>query len=168
LSDWSGKLRRAASATSKRDRLRVSHAFSARATMRTSAPPPTVWDIWSDTGTWAKWNPDVISARLDGPLLPGTTGTLVTKAARHNIIISTVMPGRMFALEARLLPGVMLRFTCAIEPSGDGSQIGQSVDVCGLASRLFGRRMAVLIARTFPPILTALRSEAESRTNHAT
>jgi hypothetical protein len=39
----------------------------------TNVQPDQVWKIWSDTSTWAKWNPDVPSVSLDGPFASGTT-----------------------------------------------------------------------------------------------
>src|SRR5215469_13195595 len=120
--------------------------------LQTSASPQRVWSIWSHPETWHTWNPDVISASLDGPLRTGTTGTLVTKQARHKIVIVAVTPERSFALEAKPMPGMVLRFTCAIEPLAQGSRIAQSVEVTGFAGALFGRPMAKQIAATFEPI----------------
>jgi hypothetical protein len=135
---------------------------SAGAWLTTTAAPQTVWAIWSDMATWAQWNPDVLSAGLDGPLAVGATGTLVTKQARHKITIVALVPGRSFALEARPMPGMALRFTCEIEPQGAGSRFGQSVAVGGIAGAVLGNPMAKQIAKTFPPILDALKTRAET------
>lgn len=67
--------------------------------METKAKPETVWRIWSDPSTWSQWNPDVVSARLDGPFASGATGTMTTKAQTHKIQITNVEPGRSFHLE---------------------------------------------------------------------
>lgn len=131
-------------------------------TLTTSAPPERVWQIWSQPQTWHEWNPDVISASLDGPFRVGTTGTLVTKQARHKILFTAIDPLRSFTLEAKPMPGMLLRFTCQIEPLANGSRIGQSVEVSGPLSALFGRPMAKQIAASFEPILQALRAKAES------
>jgi|SRR5579884_1787847 len=131
-------------------------------TLKTSAPAERVWQIWSHPQTWSSWNPDVVSASLDGPFAVGTAGTLVTKQARHKIVFTAIDPGRSFTLEAKPMPGMLLRFTCQIESLSDGSRIGQSVEVQGPMALLFGRPMAKQIAATFEPILDALKNRAES------
>lgn len=130
-------------------------------TLQTSAKPDRVWRIWADPPSWDRWNPDVISASLDGPFAVGTSGTLVTKRGRHKIRIVTVNPERAFALQAQPMPGITLRFTCQIEPLLDGSRIGQSVEVGGPLGALMGRPMAKQIAASFEPILQALKAQAE-------
>jgi len=135
---------------------------SAGASLSTSASPARLWALWSDPPSWPNWNPDVLSATLNGPFATGTTGTLVTKQARHNITITAVNPGRGFTLEAKPMPVMTLRFTCQIEPVGSGAKIGQSVEVGGFAAKLMGKPMAEQIARTFPAILEALRNAAET------
>jgi Polyketide cyclase / dehydrase and lipid transport len=130
-------------------------------TLNTSAPPARVWQIWSDPPTWSTWNPDVISASLDGPFARGTTGTLVTKQARHAITLTSVDLHRSFTLDAKPMPGLLLRFTCHMEPAGDGSRIGQSVEVTGPLATFIGRPMAKSIAAGFEPILLALKQRVE-------
>jgi hypothetical protein len=130
-------------------------------TLTTAAPAARVWDIWSQPETWHEWNPDVVSASLDGPFKVGTTGTLVTKQARHKICFTAIDPQRSFTLEAKPMPGMVLRFTCQIAPLPNGSRIGQSVEVAGPLSALFGRPMAKQIAASFEPILAALKNKAE-------
>ena len=135
---------------------------NAGASLATSASPERLWRIWSDPPTWSSWNPDVRSATLNGPFAVGTTGTLVTKQARHKITITALERGRSFTLEAKPMPVMVLRFTCRIDPSDAGATIGQSVEVAGLLAALFGKPMAEQIALTFPPILEALKKTAES------
>lgn len=131
--------------------------------LTTAAPAQRVWEIWSHPQTWADWNPDVVSATLDGPFAVGTTGTLVTKQARHKIEFSAIDPGRSFTLEAKPMPGLQLRFTCQIEPLAAGSRIGQSVEVTGPLAAILGRPMSKQIAATFGPILEALKERAEGQ-----
>ena len=130
-------------------------------TLDTTALPERVWQIWSHPETWSTWNPDVVSASLDGPFAVGTTGTLVTKQSRSRIIFTAINPGRSFTLEAKPMPGMQLRFTCQIEPRSAGSRIGQSVEVAGIMGAVMGRPMAKQIAASFEPILAALKARAE-------
>jgi len=129
--------------------------------LKTTASPDRIWSIWSHPETWATWNPDVISASVDGPFATGATGTLVTKQARHKIVFTAVSPKRSFTLQAKPMPGLLLRFTCQIDVLPDGSCIGQSVEVAGPLSLVIGRPMAKQIAQSFDPVLVALKGRAE-------
>lgn len=131
--------------------------------LKTSASAQCVWEIWSHPETWSTWNPDVISASVNGPFTTGAKGTLITKQARHKITFTAINPMRSFTLEANPMPGMLLRFTCQIEPLPDGSRIGQSVEVAGPLSLLFGRPMAEQIAKSFEPVLAALKKCAEEQ-----
>ncbi len=82
----------------------------------TRATPQAVWRIWSDTSTWGKWNPDVISVHLDGPFAAGTTGTMTTKAATRKMQLGAVEPGRSFRLDFNPMPLTQFSFHCAVAP----------------------------------------------------
>ena len=70
----------------------------------TTAAPAAVWRVWSDPSTWPTWNPDVRSIKLDGPFATGTTGTMSTRQATHDITLARVDEGRSFTLEAAPIP----------------------------------------------------------------
>src|SRR5262249_7383566 len=74
-------------------------------TLETSASPERVWQLWSDVSTWPSWNPDVLSAAIDGPFVSGATGKMTTKAGgTHAITLRDVAPGRSFELETSPIP----------------------------------------------------------------
>ncbi|HTV72282.1 MAG TPA: SRPBCC family protein [Candidatus Acidoferrales bacterium] len=136
---------------------------TATASLMTSAPPETLWALWSDPPSWPAWNPQAVSATLDGPFAAGTTATLVTKQGRHPITIIEVVPGKRFTLETKM-PAMVLRFTCAIDAVDNGTRISQSAEVTGPASVLFGKPVAEQIGQHLPEILAALKETAEKRT----
>ena len=45
----------------------------ARAEIDIDAPREVVWEVLTDFAAWPRWNPDVTSVKVDGPLEPGTT-----------------------------------------------------------------------------------------------
>ena len=42
----------------------------------TTASPEAVWQVIADVAHWPAWNPGYSAASLDGPIRPGTTGTV--------------------------------------------------------------------------------------------
>lgn len=49
------------------------HAVVADTELWIDAEPKAVWAILTDVPKWTEWLPEFVSARLDGPLAPGTT-----------------------------------------------------------------------------------------------
>jgi hypothetical protein len=132
-------------------------------TLETKASPERVWRIWSDVSTWPDWNPDVQSISIDGPFASGTTGKMTTKAGgTHAITLQAVQPGRSFRLETSALPGARFAFQCEVLPSQGGSSISQSIAMQGPLAPVFSTMMSKRIAESFVPILSGLKSAAES------
>ncbi len=132
-------------------------------TLETSASPERVWRLWSDVGTWPAWNPDVLAVRIEGPFATGATGTMTTKAGgTHAITLTDVRPGRSFRLETSPAPLSTFVFLCEVRPDGVGSTIGQSVSMRGPLGGLFSALMGRGMAQGFEPILSGLKSAAES------
>jgi len=126
------------------------------------ATPQTVWRIWSNPATWSEWNPDVVSAKLDGPFGAGATGEMTTKAGgTHRIRIAAVELGRSFRLETSPLPLTRFAFTCRVAANSSGSTISQGLAMQGPLAPLFAPMMGKRIADSFGPILKGLATKAE-------
>jgi len=133
-------------------------------TMEASASPERVWRIWSDVGTWPRWNPDVLSIELEGPFVSGARGKMTTKAGgTHQIMLRNVQPGRSFELETAPIPLGRFQFACEVRPaSGGASTISQSISIGGPLGPLYSAMMASRIAASFEPILKGLKAAAET------
>ena len=55
----------------------------------TTASPERVWSIWSDPNNWGRWNSGIRSATLDGPLVSGATGSMVTSRGSTHAVTFT-------------------------------------------------------------------------------
>ncbi|MEU2206495.1 SRPBCC family protein [Streptomyces hygroscopicus] len=44
-----------------------------RHSIRIAAPIERVWQLHTDVGAWPRWQTDIESARIDGPVTPGNT-----------------------------------------------------------------------------------------------
>jgi uncharacterized protein YndB with AHSA1/START domain len=133
-------------------------------TLKASASPERVWQIWSDVSTWPHWNPDVLSVSIDGPFASGTHGRMTTKAGgTHDITLRDVDPGRSFELETSPIPLGRFHFACEVRPSGaHASTISQSISIHGPLGPLYSAMMGPRIAQGFEPILSGLKSAAEA------
>jgi len=128
----------------------------------TKAPTATVWRVWSDTSTWPNWNPDVRFVALNGPFASGTTGTMSTKQATHQIQLEDVEPGHGFSLRTPAMPLTQFIFRCEIARSeSGGSVISQSLTMQGPLAVIFSPLMGNKIADTFPALLRGLATAAE-------
>jgi hypothetical protein len=133
-------------------------------TMQANASPERVWKIWSDVGTWPRWNPDVLSASIEGPFVTGATGQMTTRAGgSHAITLRAVVAGRSFELETSPIPLGRFHFACEVRPAGaSASTISQSITIRGPLGPLYSAVMGSRIAAGFEPILGGLRAAAES------
>jgi uncharacterized protein YndB with AHSA1/START domain len=131
--------------------------------VETSASPAAVWKIWSDTSTWAEWNPDVQSMTLNGPFAAGASGTMKTKQGTRQVQLTEVVPGRSFRLETTVIPLTRFAFECQVigGPAGK-TTISQAIRVGGPLGGLVGGMMGPQIANTFPALLQGLARKAEA------
>ncbi|HEX8918168.1 MAG TPA: SRPBCC family protein [Chloroflexota bacterium] len=128
-----------------------------------TATPDQVWELWSNTNTWPRWNPDVRDISLDGSFQSGTTGSMTSRAGTHSIRLENVFAGRSFDLVTSPIPATTFRFHCEVTPHGVGSRLSQSVSMSGLMAPLMSRMMGKRVAAGFQPLLDGLAKEAESR-----
>jgi uncharacterized protein YndB with AHSA1/START domain len=136
--------------------------------VETSASPAAVWKIWSDTSTWAEWNPDVQSMTLNGPFAAGTSGTMKTKQGTRQVQLTEVVPGRSFRLETTVIPLTRFAFECEVVAGPGGkTTISQAIRVGGPLGGLVGGMMGPQIANTFPALLQGLARKAEGSEGRA-
>src|SRR2546430_8823416 len=133
------------------------------ASLETTAPPATVWRVWSDVNRWPEWNPDIKESRLDGPLKLGATGMINTKSGgKHDVVVTHFQDGRSFELESTALPGTKMAIRATIAPSGAGTRISQGFEPRGLLAPLVGPMMGGQILKTFNSVLAGLKKKVEA------
>ncbi|TMF72105.1 MAG: hypothetical protein E6I13_02845 [Chloroflexi bacterium] len=133
------------------------------ASLETTAPPATVWRVWSDVNRWPEWNPDMKESRLDGPLKLGATGMINTKSGgKHDVVVTHFQDGLSFELESTALPGTKMAIRATIAPSGAGTRISQGFEPRGLLAPLVGPMMSGQILKTFNAVLDGLKRKVET------
>ncbi len=131
--------------------------------VETTASPDRVWKIWSDMSTWGDWNPNVSTMDWAGGFNAGTEGIMNTRAGQHHKMkLVEVQPGRFFALETSVVPGTRFRFNCRVDPAGDSTRIGQTVEVKGPLGPVMQGMLGPQVSKEFGTLLSNLAKRAEA------
>lgn len=128
-------------------------------TASTSASPGDVWALWSDTSTWAAWDPAVERVVLDGPFRLGTTGTMrLAGGVEAPFTLVAVSPDVRYCDELEL-GGLHLRIDHRVEPRGGGAVVTVETRVSGPGADEVGP----LVVAQAPEALRLLAAQAEAR-----
>jgi hypothetical protein len=120
--------------------------------------PAEVWEqAYADADAWPRWNDELKSAKLDGPLRLGTSAKIVFETGlRLRFRVVEFEQGRLFTDEARL-PGARMGHRHLVEPSaGGGSRLTNTIYIEGPLAPLWRRIMGPRAARTLPAAQRAI------------
>lgn len=97
-----------------------------------------VWSrAYADAGSWPHWNDALASADLDGPFEVGSQARVRFRTGlRLRFTLVEVEPERVFTDESRL-PGARMGHRHAIEPTGDGVRLTNTIYIAGPMARLW-------------------------------
>jgi hypothetical protein len=114
--------------------------------------PADVWkQAYADAAAWPRWNDELKSAELDGPLRLGASAKIVFKTGlRLRFRVVEFEKGRLFTDEARL-PGARMGHRHLIEPTaGGGSRLTNTIYIDGPLAPLWRRVMGPRAAKALP------------------
>lgn len=117
-----------------------------------AASPAEVWaKTYADAAAWPRWNAELKSAKLDGPLRLGATAKIVFKTGlRLRFEVVEFKEGRLFTDEARL-PGARMGHRHLVEPIEDGGcRLTNTIYIEGPLTWLWRRVMGPRAARALP------------------
>lgn len=127
--------------------------------LQTEATAASVWErAYADAGAWPRWNDEIRSAELDGPLTLGATARIVFRTGlRLRFRVVEFEQGRLFTDESRL-PGARMghRHLVVAEPAG--SRLTNTIYIEGPLAWLWRGVMGPRAARALP---AAQRAVAE-------
>uniref|UniRef100_A0AAU2K1I4 SRPBCC family protein n=1 Tax=Streptomyces sp. NBC_00049 TaxID=2903617 RepID=A0AAU2K1I4_9ACTN len=86
-------------------------------------PLATVWALHTDIAAWPTWNPDITQARLDGPLLPGSSFSWRTHGLNITSTVHELVPGRRIVWGGPV-DGITGIHVWTFEQSGDHVTVG--------------------------------------------
>jgi Polyketide cyclase / dehydrase and lipid transport len=113
--------------------------------------PAAVWErAYLDADAWPRWNAELKSARLDGPLALGAEARIAFRTGlRLRFRVVEFEAGRLFADEARL-PGARMGHRHLVEPAGAGSRLTNTIYIDGPLASLWRRVLGPAATRTLP------------------
>jgi hypothetical protein len=113
--------------------------------------PGAIWErAYRDAAAWPRWNAELRSARLDGPLAAGAKARIVFRTGlRLRFRVVEFEDGRLFTDEARL-PGAQMGHRHLVESAGDGARLTNTIYVDGPLAALWRRVLGPAAARTLP------------------
>jgi peroxiredoxin len=121
-------------------------------TFEADVPPSDVWkSAYADASAWPRWNAEIKSARLDGPLALGATARIVFRTGlRLRFQVVEYEEGRLFTDESRL-PGARMGHRHLIEPTTEGgSRLTNTIYIEGPLAPLWRRILGPAAVRTLP------------------
>ena len=128
--------------------------------VRVQAPAPIIWTIMSTIGEWPRWNPEISTADLDGPLAPGSTFRWRSGPGTITSVLREVRPGELLEWTGRTF-GVSAIHVWRIRPDGDGTIVSTEESWEGLPARVFRRRSKGTLDAAIASGLARLKAEAE-------
>lgn len=137
----------------------TNRAFSHEVT--TTAPPETIWALWTDAGTWKDWDKGLKSASHEGAMTIGSKGKIIPlegPSAKFEVI--SLEPGKSYSFRTGL-PLASLTVERAItgtEPTRFQHTVSFSGPLAGYWSGQFGPGFRAAL----PPTMEALADLAEA------
>ena len=110
-----------------------------------------VWEnAYRDADAWPRWNAELKSARLDGPLAQGAEARIVFRTGlRLRFRVVEFEGGRLFTDEARL-PGARMGHHHLVEPTDAGARLTNTIYIDGPLAGLWRRVLGPAAVRALP------------------
>lgn len=107
-----------------------------KAQVTVNAPASIVWETISTIDEWPRWNKDIRSAKLEGPLAPGSTFRWRSGPGEITSTLREVRPSELIEWEGRSF-GVRAIHLWRLRPEGDDTVVEGEESWDGAPVRLF-------------------------------
>ncbi len=137
--------------------------------LRADVSAAAVWErAYAEAGAWPRWNSELRSARLDGPLALGASARIVFRTGlRLRFGVVEYEEGRLFTDEARL-PGARMGHRHLLEPTAEGGcLLVNTIYVEGPLAFLWRRVLGPAAARSLPAAQRAAQALARGEQPNA-
>jgi uncharacterized protein YndB with AHSA1/START domain len=130
------------------------------------ALPEVVWDTLTDFESWPRWQREVKSLTIEGPVASGTSFRWKSGPASLNTTLQEVERPRRIGWTGRTM-GIFGIHTWSFEPRDGGTTARTEESFQGLPARLLRGRMRRTLQRALEAGLAELKAEAERRASGA-
>lgn len=131
--------------------------------LRIDADPETVFEVISGIDRWPSWNPDVKSARVEGPVQPGTVFRWKAGPSSLTSTLRVVDPPREIAWTGTTM-GIKAVHVFRFQASDGGTMARSEESWEGLIARLLKGYSRRTLDKGIRSVLAHLKTEAERRT----
>lgn len=102
------------------------------------ATPAQVFATYKDVANWPSWDPETVSASIDGDFVVGSTGKIKPgKEPETKITWVEVTPDKSFTVECKL-PLCKMQFVHEMAAENDQTVVINKIELTGLMSSIFG------------------------------
>ncbi|MEV0263270.1 SRPBCC family protein [Streptomyces sp. NPDC050617] len=131
-----------------------------RHSIRIAASIERVWQLHTDVDAWPRWQTDIETARIDGPVMPGSTFHWTSAGLSIGSTIYAVeAPGRI--LWGGTAHGIAAIHEWRFEADGDGTQVRNEESWSGDPVDADTENMRKLLGQSLDTWLERLRRAAE-------
>jgi len=131
--------------------------------IKIKAPPEAVFSLYENVSGWADWDPDVVSAAIEGEFQAGSAGKLKpAKGPEAKIVLTEVTKNTSFTTTSKL-PLCTMRFEHELIPTKDETEVVHRVIFSGVLSPLFGFLIGSGIKKGLPSTLQGLKEQIDAK-----
>jgi uncharacterized protein YndB with AHSA1/START domain len=131
-----------------------------RMTLPTTATRQAIYALWADPAQWTRWDPQIESVSITGPVRVGARGKLKgTSGPESTIEIIAMEPGVRFAYAATG-PGLRIVFDRRFE-AGEPTRFTHAVVISGAAAGFLSGSLGRRFQGAMPAAMTRLKAMAE-------
>ena len=124
--------------------MKISH------TVKTSASPQRIWEIWTDVKNWSDWDTQLIDSYLESPFMLEAKGKLTPKKGGVSTFrISQLVPKKSYTFQCKL-PLCNLNVSRTLDTQLDGTYFTHKVWFEGISAFVFSR----ILGKQFQTVLT--------------
>lgn len=131
--------------------------------LSTAAPATTVWEIWTDVGSWKDWDSGLKDASIVGDFQLGNKGTIISLEGRKSRFkIVELVPGKSYTIKTRLPLGSLYvkRF---LEEKNGQVEFTHEVWFSGLTKGVFAKAFGGNFRQLLPQVMAEIKTIAESK-----
>ena len=138
----------------------------AKHTVKTSASPADIWNIWQNVTEWNTWDHGTEFSSIEGAFEVKTTGRLKPKGGPLvKIILTQVEPLKMFTCESKLFLSKII-VSHYLRKSDDKTEVTHQIEMTGFLKFLFAFLIGRQMKKNLPTDLLSLIKKAESLDFH--
>ncbi|MBE9210195.1 polyketide cyclase [Nostoc sp. LEGE 06077] len=132
-------------------------------TVKTSAIPEQIWEIWVDVKNWPIWDTELESAYIEGDFTLYTKGKLKPKNAPVSVFFISEFESKKSYTFTTQLPLCKLNVKRYLTVNHSGTFFTHEISFTGLLSFLFSNLLGRKFQKVLPEVMDKLRKLAEER-----